>query len=110
MSKEIVPSGKIHSIEDAINLSRKRLPKLVFDNSLNLSAKCLAKEQSKSGKTGHFRKKCKDAMLEKDLGRLISSFGTAENCGYGVYNGKDAVNQLLIDEGVSNLGHCQARH
>ena len=31
MSKEIVPSRKIHSIEDAINLSRKRLPKLVFD-------------------------------------------------------------------------------
>ena len=44
-------------------------------------------------------------MAEKDLGRFISSFGTAENCGYGVYNGKDAVNQLLIDESVSNLGH-----
>ena len=31
MSKGIVPSRKIHSIEAAINLSRKRLPKLVFD-------------------------------------------------------------------------------
>ena len=85
--------------------NQKPLAKLVFDNSLNLSAKCLAKEQSKNGKIGHFRKKCKDVMAEKDLGRFISSFGTAENCGYGVYNGKDAVNQLLIDESVSNLGH-----
>jgi len=63
------------------------------------------RKQSKNGKIGHFRKKCKDVMAEKDLGRFISSFGTAENCGYGVYNGKDAVNQLLIDESVSNLGH-----
>ena len=31
MIKGIVPSRKIHSIEDAVNLSRKRLPKLVFD-------------------------------------------------------------------------------
>jgi len=84
---------------------QKPLPKIVFDNKLNLSAKCLAKEQSKNGEIGHKRKKCKDSSADKIKGRAISSYGNAENCSYATYNGKDAVNQLLIDENVSNLGH-----
>ncbi len=31
MSKKIIPSKKIHSLEDARNLSKKRLPKMFFD-------------------------------------------------------------------------------
>ena len=31
MSKNIVPSKKIHSIEDARKLAKKRVPKLMFD-------------------------------------------------------------------------------
>ena len=85
--------------------NQKPLTKLVFDSSLNLSAKCLAKEQSKTGKTGHIREKCRDPKADKIRGRKVSSSGTAENCAYAQYNGKDSVNQLLIDEGVSSLGH-----
>ena len=31
MNDSIVPSNKIHTISDAKNLAKKRLPKLVFD-------------------------------------------------------------------------------
>ena len=31
MSKNIIPSKKIHSIEDARKLAKKRVPKLMFD-------------------------------------------------------------------------------
>ncbi len=31
MNELIKPSNKIHTIDDAIRLSKKRLPKLVFD-------------------------------------------------------------------------------
>ena len=31
MSENIIPSKKIHSIEDARNLAKKRVPKLMFD-------------------------------------------------------------------------------
>ena len=85
--------------------NQKPLSKLVFDFSLYLSAKCLAKEQSETGEIGHFRKKCKDITIDKIKDKLISSYGTAENCGYAKYNGKDSVNQLLIDEDVPSLGH-----
>ena len=71
---------------------QKPLPKIVFDNKLNLSAKCLAEEQSKNGTIGHKRNKCQN-------------LNCYENCGYGQYNGKDSVNQLLIDEDTPSLGH-----
>ena len=32
-------------------------------------------------------------------------YGTGENCGYAKYNGKDLVNQLLVDQDVPSLGH-----
>ena len=31
MSKNIITSKRIHSIEDAKNLAKKRIPKLIFD-------------------------------------------------------------------------------
>ena len=84
---------------------QKPLPKLNFDKSLSSSAKCLAKEQSVNGKTGHRRVKCKDIAQDKTEDSLFRSSGIAENCGYGTYNGKDLVNQLLIDQDVPSLGH-----
>ena len=84
---------------------QKPLTRLVFDSSLNSSAKCLAKEQSKTGEIGHVRKKCKDPEADKIRGRKVSRYGAGENCAYAQYNGKDSVNQLLIDEGISSLGH-----
>lgn len=65
---------------------------LVFDKVPYENAKCLGKEQSKDGKTGHTRTTCKDARY-------------SENISYGMNNGKDVVMQWLIDEDLADLGH-----
>jgi uncharacterized protein YkwD len=83
--------------------SQKPLPKLIFDYGLSSTAKCLAKEQSLNGNIGHNRINCPQIYLNtsnKNIG-----YGTGENCGYGNYNGKDLVNNLLIDQDVPSLGH-----
>lgn len=79
------------------------LPKLIFDYNLTISAKCLAKEQSLNGNIGHDRVNC--PPIYKNTSNRSLGYGTGENCGYGKYNGKDLVNQLLIDENVPSLGH-----
>ena len=65
---------------------------LYFDSLMYADAKCLALEQSSSGKTGHKRKKCKSHRM-------------AECCSYGMNNGREIALQLLIDEDVPSLGH-----
>ncbi len=85
-------------------LSRQQpLPKLSFDYGLSSTAKCLAKEQSVNGSTGHNRINC--PKISSIISTRNMGYGTGENCGYGKYNGKDAVNNLLIDEDVPSLGH-----
>ena len=71
---------------------QNKLSKLEFDRQLYEDALCLAKEQSKNGKDGHIRYRCK-------------KINYWENCDYGSYNGRDVVNSLLIDQGVKDLGH-----
>lgn len=65
---------------------------LLPDSMLTLTADCFSNELGKSGGTGHDRKKCKEDYL-------------GENCSFGKIRAKDIVMQLLIDEGVSSLGH-----
>lgn len=79
------------------------MPKLMFDNGLSSSAKCLAKEQSINGNIGHNRIKCPAIFSNKS--NMNFGYGTGENCGYAKYNGKDLVNQLLVDQDVPSLGH-----
>ena len=72
--------------------SLKPLPLLHPDKALFQTALCLAREQEKSGATGHERKKCK-----KDF--------WGECCSYGESTGVGIVLQLLIDQDVPSLGH-----
>ena len=83
-----------HYFKSLVNTlkNQKKLSKLEFNIQLYKDALCLAKEQSKNGKIGHQRHKCKEVNYW-------------ENCDYASYNGRDVVNSLLVDEGVSNLGH-----
>ncbi len=101
----IGPDINSHYYKSLIStLSRQApLPKLTFDYGLTSTAKCLAKEQSTNGRIGHERINCTKIYSNKS--KQIIEYGTAENCGYGKYNGKDAVNSLLIDEDVPSLGH-----
>lgn len=65
---------------------------LVFEPALLQEARCLAKEQSKNGETGHTRHKC------------AKTHG-GECCDYGHNQGRDIALSLLIDDGVADLGH-----
>ena len=71
---------------------QRKLSRLEFNRQLYEDALCLAEEQSKNGKVGHKRYRCK-------------KINYWENCDYGSYNGRDVVNSLLVDENVKNLGH-----
>lgn len=73
--KKIKPMGALH-----------------YDKDLHGFAECFAKEQGKSGYTGHDRKRCPKGVF-------------AECVSYGCSTGKDIAMQLLIDHNVPSLGH-----
>lgn len=97
-----VSSNYFKSLINTLSI-QKSMPKLVFDNGLSSSAKCLAKEQSINGNSGHNRINC--PAINTNISNSNFGYGTGENCGYGYYNGKDLVNQLLIDQDIPSLGH-----
>ncbi len=61
---------------------------------LKASASCFASAQGQTSQTGHDRSRTGCPELN-----------TGENCGYGMRTGRDIVIDLLVDEGVSSLGH-----
>jgi uncharacterized protein YkwD len=62
-------------------------------------AKSYAKRSGKEGIVGHDKFDQRFRLLER-FGRTVG-----ENCSYGQENALDAVIELLIDDGVENLGH-----
>lgn len=72
--------------------SLKPLKPLIFDETLYEFAKCYSKEMGNKGSVGHNRKKCKNGNF-------------AECCSYGMATGREVLLQLLIDDGISSLGH-----
>ena len=73
--------------------SMQPIDALYFDIDVYTNAACFAKEQGKAGTTGHTRIKCPTGKY------------AAECCSYGMETGKDIAMQLLIDHGISSLGH-----
>jgi uncharacterized protein YkwD len=77
----------------------KGVEPLKGDKVLGQKAKEWALESGRKGVKGH-------GNIKKRLFYLISKKGAmAENCTYGNYTALDAVMSLLIDEGISSLGH-----
>ena len=70
----------------------KPLPLLKPNRELFESARCHAIESGERDYTGHNRKKCKPSFM-------------GECCHYGVSSPLEIVTSLLIDKGVSSLGH-----
>lgn len=70
------------------------LPALQFDSMLYKTAQCLANEQSSTGKIGHAR-----------ANKCVDKYSTGENCNYGSWTGAGHVMALLIDRGISGVGH-----
>lgn len=73
---------------------------LIPSKSLHTIAKAHAVSFGKSGKTGHGNF---DKRFDKYFNHCTCAI--AENCDYGNAEALDIVMSLLIDEGVSNLGH-----
>jgi len=76
------------------------LPLLFSQQDLFQAAKGHAESMGNKGKIGHdgFEKRMKPFMTKYNK-------GVAENCQYGYQSAKQIVIDLLIDEGVSSLGH-----
>lgn len=100
---KVKPTKYVKSLQKEL----RKLPPmriLLPRKDLHESAKRHAKDMGRSGKVGHrssrgksFKKRFKKLQEKYDL--------VGENCQYGYKNGIDIVIDLLIDQGVSDLGH-----
>lgn len=88
-------SGYLSSLRNELN-SMNPLPPLNAHQYASSAAKCWAQESGRRGMTGHNRVGCDDFKAGHAWG---------ENCSYGKTTGRDIIVQLLIDEGISSLGH-----
>ena len=88
-------SGYLTSLRNELNSMSALHPLTVHRASVN-DARCWAVESGKRGITGHNRVGCD---------RHEAGHAWGENCSYGKNTGRDIILQLLIDEGISNLGH-----
>jgi hypothetical protein len=66
---------------------------LIPNDSISNYSKCFAIEMGDAGTVGHERINCPK----------INKY--AENCSFGMSNGKDIVMQMLIDHNIAGLGH-----
>ena len=82
---------------------QKPLKELKFDGYLNRKAQEFAEEMGKTGQTGHYSAKL--GGVSKRLERLKDSHYIGENCQYGLSDPLEILMNLLIDQGVPNLGH-----
>lgn len=102
VKNELSNSGKGYYETSLIKTLKRMKPTnaLVLDETLYDFAKCYSKEMGERGTVGHNRKKCKKGNF-------------AECCSYGMSSGREIVLQLLIDDGISGLGHrkiCLSEH
>ena len=88
-------SAYLSSLRSELN-SMSPLPPFNAHRYASSSAKCWAQESGRRGMTGHNRVGCDDFKAGHAWG---------ENCSYGKTTGRDIIVQLLIDEGISSLGH-----
>ena len=94
------------ALKDAISALNKArpVPLLVPDNRLTLAARDHARDQGKSGRTGH------GGSDRSDPGARICRYGRwthamGENIFYGDQDARSVVLHLVIDDGIPGRGH-----
>lgn len=88
-------SGSLNWYESGLKsrlLSMSPLRALTYNSDMYQLAKCFSNETARSGTTGHNRVNCPSGY-------------SGECCSYGYSSGRRIILQLLIDDGVSSLGH-----
>ena len=87
------------------DLSRvANLPMLVPETYLTKAAVAHAQEMGRSGQSGHNSLDGTDAFTRIE-NHGYQGYAMAENCSYGESTAIGIVMQLLVDEGVSDVGH-----
>lgn len=103
-SSKIKPKNKyLLSVQKDLSKTAN-LPMIFPDACLSKASKYHSKDMGKKGKTGH------TSSNGKSFSKRIKSFcpkrtTIAENCSYGMDKAVWVVCQLLIDDGISSLGH-----
>jgi hypothetical protein len=82
----------------------KQLPVIAPNKLLTKASVYHAKDMGKTGKTGH--NSSDGATFVKRIKRITGiEYNISENCDYGFNKGLDIVCHLLIDNGISKVGH-----
>jgi hypothetical protein len=99
----------LKAVDEAIAVLEKQspLPALDFDRTLSLSSSDHVKDTGRTGIIGHY------GTDRSDPAKRISKYRTdfqiiGENIAYGIFNPRDVVLELFIDDGVYDRGHRKA--
>jgi len=99
-------SEGVKAVDEAIKFLARQKPllPLTWSDGLAAAAAELAKDQGRSGATGHFDRQSRGPRerIERH-GKWERQI--AENIGYGPEDPRSMVMQLIIDDGVPNRGH-----
>jgi uncharacterized protein YkwD len=94
------------AVDEAIAfLSRQKgIPPLSLSKGLSMAARDHARDQGKTGQTGH------GGSDRSTMGQRIGRYGAwektaGENIAYGGESARDVVIQLIVDDGVASRGH-----
>jgi uncharacterized protein YkwD len=102
-------SEGVTAVDEAIKFlaRQKSLPPLTWSDGLASAAAELAKDQGRSGTTGHFGRQSHGTRerIERH-GKWERQI--AENIGYGPEDPRSMVMQLIIDDGVPARGHRES--
>lgn len=104
-SPKILPSNRYLKSLKADAIKVKNLPLLYPDERLGRSSAFHARDMGITGRTGHDSSNGKpfEKRLLKYLGTDTLAYG--ENCSYGFEEASYIVSDLLIDNGITSLGH-----
>ena len=93
------------AIREAIRVLQSTPPMapLNFSSWVSRAAKDHARDQGRSGRTGHTGSDGSDPLTR--IRRYVDSRGAAENLAYGLYDAREIVVELIIDDGVASRGH-----
>jgi uncharacterized protein YkwD len=94
------------AVDEAIAFlsKQKPIPALVLSKGLSQAARDHARDQGRTGQTGH------NGSDRSTMGQRIERYGAwektaGENIAYGGETARDVVIQLIVDDGVASRGH-----
>lgn len=93
------------AIREAIRVMRNTasMPALRHSDLVSRAAEDHVRDQGRTGRTGHAVSDGSNPFIRTR--RYLDSHGAAENIAYGLFDARDIVVELIIDDGVPSRGH-----